>query len=144
MPDIFDEVEEDLRAERARALGRRYWGADRGRLLLILVGTGGYVFWQQRSTAAANAVADRFITAAGWPTGALSTRGGPQPRPPRRAATLSRASPRPGRPATACSPRLRLAALQWQTGQHDRPIATWQSLVRTTPPHPPCCATWPP
>jgi len=63
LPDIFDEVEEDLRAERARALGRRYAGLGIALAVLILAGTGGYVAWQQNRTASVNAVADRFITA---------------------------------------------------------------------------------
>ena len=129
MPDIFDEVEEDLRADRARALGRRYWGAVAAIMLLILVGTGAYVFWQQRSQAAANAVANRFIEAA-------------------RLADRAAASPLAGKPDTDTAQaarsfsgiadtgpagyrvlaRLRLAALQWQTGQHKQAVAAWQSV----------------
>ena len=49
MPDIFDEVEEDLRAERAQAIGRRYGVLGVLAAVLIVAGTGGYVWWQQKS-----------------------------------------------------------------------------------------------
>ena len=63
VPDIFDEVNEDLRAERARSLLARY-----GFLLVILVvlvvgGAAGWQFWQGRQRSAREAVATRFIAA---------------------------------------------------------------------------------
>ncbi len=63
MPDIFDEVNEDLRAERARRLLQRY-----GFLLVIVVvllvaGVAGWQLWQGRQRGAREAVAGRFIAA---------------------------------------------------------------------------------
>lgn len=59
MPDIFDEVREDLRAERARQLGLRYGGILAAVALLALVAVGGWQGWrwyqQRESEAAANA-----------------------------------------------------------------------------------------
>ncbi len=63
VPDIFDEVNEDLRAERARRLLQRY-----GILLVIVVvlavaGVAGWQMWQSRQHASREAVATRFLTA---------------------------------------------------------------------------------
>lgn len=46
MPDIFDEVADDLRADRTRQFLLRYAGAFLGAALLVLAGVGGYKFWQ--------------------------------------------------------------------------------------------------
>ena len=130
MPDIFDEVEEDLRADRARALGRRYWGAVLAIMLLVLAGTGAYVFWQQRSIQSANAVADRFIEAA-----RLADRAAAGPLAGKPDADTAQAAGMLG-PIGQTGPagyrvlaRLRLAALQWQTGQHPQAVATWQTVA---------------
>ena len=63
VPDIFDEVSEDLRAERARRLLQRY-----GFLLVVVVvlavaGVAGWQVWQSRQRAAREAVATRFLAA---------------------------------------------------------------------------------
>ena len=42
LPDIFDEVAEDLRAERARRLWKRYGTLVLGALVLVLAGIGGF------------------------------------------------------------------------------------------------------
>ncbi len=129
MPDIFDEVEEDLRAERARALGRRYAGAGIAALVLILAGTGAYVAWQQNRTEAANAVADRFITAATQADRATAHAGAPDAStvaPAEQALTGIAANGPAGYRVLA---RLRLASLQWQTGHHPDAVATWQSVT---------------
>ncbi len=129
MPDIFDEVEEDLRAERARALGRRYAGVGIAALVLILAGTGGYVAWQQHRTEAANAAADRFITAAQQADHATAHAGAPDAAavaPAEQALTGIAASGTAGYRVLA---RLRLASLQWQTGHNPDAVATWQSVA---------------
>ncbi len=129
LPDIFDEVEEDLRAERARALGRRYAGLGIAALVLILAGTGGYVAWQQNRTEAANAVADRFITAATQADHATAHPGAPDDAAVAPAEqTLSGIAAR-GPAGYRVLARLRLASLQWQTGHHPDAVATWQSVA---------------
>jgi hypothetical protein len=45
--DIFREIEEDLRADRAQELWRRYNKVFVGGLIAIVLGTAGYVAWQQ-------------------------------------------------------------------------------------------------
>jgi hypothetical protein len=132
LPDIFDEVEEDLRAERARALGRRYGGAGIACAVLVLVATGGYVLWQQNRDATAQAVADRFIVAANQADHALSATGAPDPANAAPAEqTLSDIASH-GPAGYRILARLRLAALQWQTGQHAQAVATWQAAAGDT------------
>ncbi|APH55620.1 putative membrane associated protein [Granulibacter bethesdensis] len=59
--DIFDEVEEDLRAERAKKLLVRYGGPAVGLVLLVILGAAGWQGWlwyKHRQDAAA---AERFL-----------------------------------------------------------------------------------
>ncbi len=128
MPDIFDEVEEDLRNERARALGRRYAGLGIAALVLILAGTGGYVFWQQNRIEASNAVANRFIDAAREADKASAQAGGPDAAGAASAAKTLSAIAQTGPEGYRVLARLRLATLQWQAGQHAQAAATWQAV----------------
>ncbi len=128
MPDIFDEVEEDLRAERARAFGRRFAGAGIASLVLILLGTGAAVYWQQRRAGAADAVADRFITAAHQADHATAASGAPDAANATPAAEALASIAQGGPAGYRVLARLRLAALQWQTGRHPEALATWQSI----------------
>jgi len=118
VPDIFDEVEEDLRADQARALLRRY-----GAVLLIgmgftLIGVGAYTWWQDKQKAAAEAVATRFLAAGDLaksdPKGAIKAFG-----------DLAATAPEGYRLLA----QLRLAALEWDQGQHDSAIAEWQAVT---------------
>ena len=129
MPDIFDEVEEDLRAERARKLAQRYGGLGVGVLVLILVVTGGTVWWQQRKSEAANAVAARFIAAqktADASAGALGNKDRAQEdEASRDLSALAGNSPAGYRALSL----LRLASLQWQMGDKGKAIDSWATLA---------------
>ncbi|CAO3423622.1 tetratricopeptide repeat protein [Azospirillum endophyticum] len=46
MSDIFREVDEDLRRDRAEHLFKRYGGAMIAAAVLVVAGTGGYSFWR--------------------------------------------------------------------------------------------------
>ena len=63
MPDIFDEVEEDLRADRAQALLKRYGGLLVAAAVLVVAGAGGWRAWQWYEAKQIAAIADRFIAA---------------------------------------------------------------------------------
>ena len=63
MPDIFDEVEEDLRAERARALLQRYGVFLVAAAVLVVAVAGGYEFWESRNRAARAQAATAFMAA---------------------------------------------------------------------------------
>ncbi len=61
MPDIFDEVQEDLRAERARQLGMRYGGAAAALALVAVLGVAGWQGWRWYQTREAEAAANAFL-----------------------------------------------------------------------------------
>ncbi|MBP2298657.1 tetratricopeptide repeat protein [Azospirillum picis] len=46
MSDIFREVDEDLRRDRAEQLFKKYGGAMIAAVVLVVAGTGGYSFWR--------------------------------------------------------------------------------------------------
>ena len=80
MPDIFDEVEEDLRAERAHKLWARFGSMFLAALLLVLAGVGGWQGWrwyenrQQTAAGAAFMAAHRAAEAEGADLPAMTTR----------------------------------------------------------------------
>ncbi len=63
MSDIFDEVDEDLRADRARKLMQKYGGLLLAAAVLVVVGVGGYQAWQYREARETARVADIFLAA---------------------------------------------------------------------------------
>jgi hypothetical protein len=63
VPDIFDEVSEDLRAERARRLLQRYGFLLVVVIVLVVAGVAGWQVWQSRQRTAREAVAAQFLTA---------------------------------------------------------------------------------
>ena len=64
MPDIFDEVEADLRADRAHRLLRDYGGWLLAAAVLIIAGTGGWEYWQYHQQQQREQVAAIFFAAA--------------------------------------------------------------------------------
>lgn len=75
MADIFQEVDEDVRRERAVLLWQRYRGIVLGGAALIVIGTAGYVFWQDYQRRQDEAMGTSFAVAAaegqGDPTKAI-------------------------------------------------------------------------
>lgn len=63
MPDIFDEVEEDLRAERARQFWARFGTPIIAALVLVVVGIGGWQGWRWYETRQQEAAAAGFLAA---------------------------------------------------------------------------------
>ena len=63
MPDIFDEVAEDLRAERARKLWARYGSLVLAALFVVLAGVGGYQGWRWYEAREAERAATAFMAA---------------------------------------------------------------------------------
>ncbi len=61
MPDIFDEVEEDLRADRARALLVRYGGALFAAALLAVAAAGGWQVWRSYDARRVAVVAKTYL-----------------------------------------------------------------------------------
>ena len=119
MPDIFDEVNEDLRAEQARGLLRRYGGLLVLAMLATLAGVGAYDWWQQKQTASADAVALKFLAAQKQ----AQAKQPPKDLPHEFAAIADTA---PG--GYRVLARLQLAAAEWNQGQHDSAVADWQGV----------------
>lgn len=63
MPDIFDEVEEDLRADRARALLARYGILIIAAALLVIAGAGGWEAWRWHQKQVNEQAATAYIAA---------------------------------------------------------------------------------
>lgn len=61
--DIFDEINEDLRAERAQALLKRYGLLMVAVLVLVLLGVGGWQAWRWRQSSQTGQVAAVFLDA---------------------------------------------------------------------------------
>ena len=122
MPDIFDEVQEDLRAEAARRLARRYSGLAVAVLVLILVGTGVVVWWQEQQKVASEATASRYLAAAAAADKLAAGKDGPG------AAASLAAIAASGPEGYRTLARLRLAAVDWQAGHQAQAISTWQAV----------------
>ena len=114
VPDIFDEVSEDLRAERARRLLQRY-----GFLLVVVVvlavaGVAGWQVWQSRQRAAREAVATQFLAAT-------------EPQAPQSLATFA-AIAKDGPSGYRALARLREAAAKATAGDLPGALALWDQI----------------
>ncbi|HYZ34360.1 MAG TPA: tetratricopeptide repeat protein, partial [Crenalkalicoccus sp.] len=122
MPDIFDEVEEDLRAERGRRLLARYGGLLGAALLLVVLGVAGlegWRWWQARQSATA---ALSYLTTAR--EAAAPNADGKAAAD--RFAALAAEAPAGYRTLAA----LRAAALKAEAGERDQALALWDSVAR--------------
>jgi hypothetical protein len=125
LADIFDEIEEDLRRERAKRLWDRY-----GWIVLVVagavvLGVAGWRGWQWYQNREAAAAADRFLAAA-----AAADRG--EPAAAEAFAALSAEAPAGYRLLA----RLREAGVKASLGQADEAVALYDSLAadRAAPP----------
>ncbi len=121
MPDIFDEVEEDLRAERARRLARRYGSLAAGAALLVVAGTAGLQGWRWYEAREAGRAAETYLALhrATEPEGADLAAGG------NGFAELAQSAPEGYRMLA----RLRAAALKAETGDISAAIALWEQVA---------------
>jgi hypothetical protein len=129
VPDIFDEVREDLRADRARALLRRYGAVGIGLMLAVLVAVGVYDWQDKRTGQTSTQTAERFI-AAQESAGKQADNPGLAP-PAALTGTLANiAATGPAGYRVLAS--LQLAALDWDAGRHDKAIAAWTFIAADT------------
>ncbi len=126
MVDIFDEVGEDLRAERARQMLRRYGGLAVAALVLVLAGVGGWEAWRTYQTRQDAGAATDYLTAMSL-ADALPPDADAAARAPAIAAFQHVAATAPaGYRALA---RLRLAALLAGAGKPADAAAAWNALA---------------
>lgn len=122
MPDLIDEVEEELRAERAKRLAQRYGGLATGALLLAIAGIGGWEGWKWHERREAAAASQSFLAA----SRDAAAEGADLPALATRFAGIAETAPAGYRTLA----RLRAAALLAETGQRDAALAAWEALAR--------------
>ena len=121
MPDIFDEVEEELRADRMKRLLTRYGGLLAGVVLLVVVGVAGlqgWRWWQGRQAAQAAAT----YLAAGQ---AAAAEGADLKAVADRFAAIAADAPAGYRSLA----RLRAAALKAEAGERTEALALWEAAA---------------
>ena len=126
MADIFDELNEDLRAERARALGKRYGLLGGIVVLLVLAGVGGWEGWKWHQRQLAEAAAGPFM-AAMRAADALPPGNDPARLPIADGFAKIAATAPAGYRTLA---RLREASLRWDAGDTAAALALWDDVSR--------------
>ncbi len=122
MSDIFEEVDEELRAEKARKLLQRYGGLLVLAAALVVAGVGGWQVWQWHEAKVNAAIAQEFLTA-------LDGASGP-PGDARKAAMLVLAAvAKDGNAGYRTLARLREAALKADTGDGAGAEALWTQVA---------------
>ena len=128
MADIFDELNEDLRAERARALGKRYGLLGAVVLLLVLAGVGGWEGWKWHQRQLAEAAAIPFMDA--MREAATLPPGNTPARLPIADAFGKVAATAPAGYRTLA--QLREAAMRWDAGDTTAALALWDAVSQDT------------
>jgi hypothetical protein len=122
VPDIFDEVEEDLRADRMKRLLSRYGGLLMGAMLLVIAGVAGLQGWRWWQDRAAAAAAQGYLAA-----GQAAAEPGADPAAVAdRFAAVAAESPAGYRVLA----RLRAAALRADAGDRPAALQLWEEIAR--------------
>ena len=121
MPDIFDEVEEDLRAERAKRLWARYGGLFAALLLVVLAGVGGFQGWRWYQAREAERAGTAYMAA----HRATEAEGADLKAMAQRFEDVARAAPSGYRDIA----RLRAAALKAETGDQAEALRLYDALA---------------
>ncbi|UFN47056.1 tetratricopeptide repeat protein [Roseomonas sp. OT10] len=121
MPDIFDEVQEELRAERARRLATRWGGLFGVVALAALLGVGGWQGWQWWQARQANQAAAIFLEV----SRATEAENADLKAAGDRFAALADTAPHGYRVLA----RLRAAALRAETGDGVAALALWDAVA---------------
>ena len=118
MSDIFDEVSEDLRADRTRKLLQRYAGVLVAAALLVVAAVGGRTWWRDHQARENARVADIYLAA-------MRTAGTDKPAALAGFARVAAEGPE-GYRALA---RLREASLKYDGGDRDGALALWDQVA---------------
>jgi hypothetical protein len=122
VPDIFDEVEEDLRAERMKRLLARYGGMLVGLLVLVVLGVAGWQGWRWYEARGAGQAAEAYLAAgraAAEPNADLKSIAG-------RYDAIAADAPSGYRTLA----RLRAAALRAEAGDGEGALREWDAISR--------------
>ncbi len=122
LSDIFDEVDEDLRAERVRKIFQRYGGLMVGAAVLVVAGVAGWQGWTWYQAREANRAATAYLTA----TAQLDD---PKVVDRKPALDALAALAKDGSPAYRTLARLREAAVAWDAGDKPAALALWNSVA---------------
>ena len=120
--DIFDEVEEDLRAERMKRLMARYGGLLAGLMLLAVLAVGGFQGWRWWQARQAAQTAETYMAV----NKSAAEPGADGRAVADRFAALAAEAP-PGYRGLA---RLRAAALKAEAGDGAGALALWEEVAR--------------
>lgn len=124
MPDIFDEVNEELRAERAQRLLQRYGVLLIAAAILVVVAVGGWQFWRYRQQQAREAVAATFLQAMNEASGPAGAKTPDRAKAEATFAKLATDAPQGYRTLA----RLREAALKADDGDLKAALALWDQV----------------
>lgn len=119
MTDIFTEVAEDLRRERAKRLWDRYGWIATAALLLVVAGTAGFQGWKWYQQRQALAASDRYTAVVQTEPAGDSARSVP----------ALEALRREGPAGYALLARFQEAAARARSGDRDGAIALWQGIA---------------
>lgn len=122
MPDIFDEVEEDLRAERMKRMLARYGGLLTGAALLVVATVAGLQGWRWYEARGAGDAAATYLAAG---------RAATEPNADLKSIAArydAMATEAPGGYRTLA--RLRAAALKSEAGDRAGALADWDAIAR--------------
>lgn len=122
MPDIFDEVDEDLRADRAHKLLRRYGGAIIGAAAAVVVAVGGWEAWKWYDARARAQTANAYIAAMRTADAAVGEARG------QAAAEFTRVAGESG-PGYRALALLRAAGLKADAGDLPGAVALWDQVA---------------
>ena len=130
MVDIFDEISDDLRAERAKALLKRFGLVLVLAVVLVIAGVAGWQFWRYRNQQASAEVATAFLEAMRQSTAPAAA----DASTPARAKALAEferiaATAPEGYRELA---RLRAAALKVAAGDRPGALALWDQVSNDT------------
>jgi hypothetical protein len=124
VPDIFDEVNEDLRAERMRRLLLRYGWLLVVAVVLVIAGTGFWQYWRYHQANLRNAVATSFMTAMSQASAPLDAKAPDRAEAMHTFATIAARGPSGYRTLA----RLQEAALQARAGDLPAALALWNQV----------------
>ncbi len=126
--DIFKEVDEDLRAERLRAAGRRYGMLAIAVILIAAIAAGIWQYQLFRHRQLAAATASAFFAATKQADSTLHPgTSGPSPAQADAARLFGQVAAR-GPEGFRTLARLRQAQIAWDTGEHEKALGFWDAL----------------